>query len=301
MADVLLYLVRMADKCGVNLSDAVLKKLAKNAEKYPANLARGNAAKYTAYAGQLDEDNREEEETEESELGKKSYWDEVYSSELQAFLANGCEGEDWFSSHTGRGKLAGFVAETINRIWPDQGERQLEVLDIGCGNAMFLMELAKDKSFTGLLGVDYAQSACDVASAMKARLAETLDGEERNNILKVCFKCMDMFSLKRSDFPDGFSLIHDKGTLDAIYLSRGRQMPPLRDYIAKVKELLKRPGVYIITSCNLTRDELSDLFKPDFEVCNELPHPSIEFGGSSGSAIVTLAFQEMKEEPTKVD
>jgi NTP pyrophosphatase (non-canonical NTP hydrolase) len=37
MADVLIYLVRMADRCGVELADAVSRKLVINAHKYPAD------------------------------------------------------------------------------------------------------------------------------------------------------------------------------------------------------------------------------------------------------------------------
>ena len=47
MADVLLYLVRLADKLDVDLIDASLGKLEINAEKYPAKLARGSSKKYT--------------------------------------------------------------------------------------------------------------------------------------------------------------------------------------------------------------------------------------------------------------
>lgn len=36
MADVMIYLVRMADRCGVNLADAVERKLVITAHKYPA-------------------------------------------------------------------------------------------------------------------------------------------------------------------------------------------------------------------------------------------------------------------------
>ena len=49
MSDVLLYLVRLADKCDVDLAEAVLKKIEKNATKYPAGLVKGSSAKYTAY------------------------------------------------------------------------------------------------------------------------------------------------------------------------------------------------------------------------------------------------------------
>ena len=48
-ADVLLYLVRLADKCGVDLPAAAQRKLMKNAGKYPAHLAKGSSKKYTAY------------------------------------------------------------------------------------------------------------------------------------------------------------------------------------------------------------------------------------------------------------
>ncbi len=46
MADVLLYLVRMADRMDIDLLAAAARKLAINAEKYPVPLARGNARKY---------------------------------------------------------------------------------------------------------------------------------------------------------------------------------------------------------------------------------------------------------------
>ncbi|MCL4184007.1 MAG: nucleotide pyrophosphohydrolase [Burkholderiaceae bacterium] len=47
MADVLLYLVRLADKLGVDLVQAARQKMQANAQKYPAHLAHGNSRKYT--------------------------------------------------------------------------------------------------------------------------------------------------------------------------------------------------------------------------------------------------------------
>ncbi len=47
MADVLLYLVILADKLDVNLVDATRMKLEVNALKYPVESARGNSKKYT--------------------------------------------------------------------------------------------------------------------------------------------------------------------------------------------------------------------------------------------------------------
>jgi len=47
IADVFLYLVRLADKLDVDLIEAARRKLAINAEKYPVARARGSAKKYT--------------------------------------------------------------------------------------------------------------------------------------------------------------------------------------------------------------------------------------------------------------
>lgn len=47
LADVLLYLVRLADRLGIDLARAARDKIALNAAKYPADKARGSARKYT--------------------------------------------------------------------------------------------------------------------------------------------------------------------------------------------------------------------------------------------------------------
>ncbi len=47
LADVLLYLVRLADKLGVDLFEAASDKMKRNARKYPVRKARGTSRKYT--------------------------------------------------------------------------------------------------------------------------------------------------------------------------------------------------------------------------------------------------------------
>ena len=49
LADVLLYLVRLSDKLEVDLLEAALLKLGKNAVKYPAEIVRGSSKKYNKY------------------------------------------------------------------------------------------------------------------------------------------------------------------------------------------------------------------------------------------------------------
>jgi NTP pyrophosphatase (non-canonical NTP hydrolase) len=49
IADVLLYLLRLADKLDIDPIDAARKKLAINAIKYPVDLAKGTSKKYSEF------------------------------------------------------------------------------------------------------------------------------------------------------------------------------------------------------------------------------------------------------------
>ncbi len=49
LADVLFYLVRLATVLEVDLNEAAVSKLRRNAEKYPVDKARGNAHKYSEF------------------------------------------------------------------------------------------------------------------------------------------------------------------------------------------------------------------------------------------------------------
>ena len=46
MADVMLYLIQIADKLDVDLLDAAAAKLAMNGERYPIEKSRGSSTKY---------------------------------------------------------------------------------------------------------------------------------------------------------------------------------------------------------------------------------------------------------------
>ncbi|XP_043190088.1 dCTP pyrophosphatase 1-like isoform X2 [Amphibalanus amphitrite] len=57
LSDVLLYLVRLSNVCGVDLPAAAARQMAHNAAKYPAERVRGDSRKYDQY----DEYTRERE------------------------------------------------------------------------------------------------------------------------------------------------------------------------------------------------------------------------------------------------
>uniref|UniRef100_A0A1E1WXZ0 dCTP pyrophosphatase 1 n=1 Tax=Amblyomma aureolatum TaxID=187763 RepID=A0A1E1WXZ0_9ACAR len=50
LSDVLVYLIRLADRCQVDLPAAVLRKIELNRQKYPASKVYGKSDKYTAYS-----------------------------------------------------------------------------------------------------------------------------------------------------------------------------------------------------------------------------------------------------------
>lgn len=49
VADILVYLVRIADQLDIDLVSAANRKMDSNAAKYPADLVRGSSRKYTEY------------------------------------------------------------------------------------------------------------------------------------------------------------------------------------------------------------------------------------------------------------
>lgn len=49
LSDTLVYLLRIAEVCGVDLIEAANKKIDLNAQKYPVEKCKGSNAKYSAY------------------------------------------------------------------------------------------------------------------------------------------------------------------------------------------------------------------------------------------------------------
>ncbi len=50
IGDVMIYLTELADKLGIDPVEAAKAKVAINGQKYPADLVKGKASKYTEYA-----------------------------------------------------------------------------------------------------------------------------------------------------------------------------------------------------------------------------------------------------------
>lgn len=212
-----------------------------------------------------------------SKLGTKEYWDEAYSAELANFNDNGDVGEVWF----GESSMTRIVK------WIKSNEKITKsstFLDIGCGNGMLLVKLAHH-GYTNLTGVDYSQSAVDLASSIAA--------EEQVNIkYLVC----DILNTESGGLcsDQKFDVCLDKGTYDAISLNPDDATGCQAKYINNVSCVLASDGVFIICSCNWTKSELLAQFSNKFEFLESLPAPSFSFGGQSGNTVTTLVFRAKK-------
>ncbi|XP_015003891.1 EEF1A lysine methyltransferase 2 isoform X2 [Macaca mulatta] len=197
-----------------------------------------------------------------SALGTRKHWDAVYERELQTFREFGDTGEIWFGE------------ESMNRLirWMQKHKIPLDasVLDIGTGNGVFLVELAKF-GFSDITGIDYSPSAIQLSGSV-------IEKEGLSNI-----------KLKLS----GFHICIDKGTFDAISLNPDNAIEKRKQYVKSLSRVLKVKGFFLITSCNWTKEELLNEFSEGFELFEELPTPKFSFGGRSGNSVAALVFQKM--------
>lgn len=103
----------------------------------------------------------------------------------------------------------------------------------------------------------------------------------------------------------GWDVVHDKGTFDAVSLSdeadaRGRRVS--EGYKGRVLRLVRPGGLFLVTSCNWTEAELEGWFGEgsaevgegggSFVRVGRVEYPSFSFGGVKGQTISTLCFQK---------
>ena len=100
----------------------------------------------------------------------------------------------------------------------------------------------------------------------------------------------------------GWDVVHDKGTFDAISLSnetdeQGRRL--CEGYRDRVLRLVRDGGIFLVTSCNWTEDELKSWFQTtptregrQFSEVGSVGYPTFSFGGTKGQTISTLCFQK---------
>lgn len=221
-----------------------------------------------------------------SELGTKEYWEHCYNEELTNFNDCGDEGEIWFGKSLTR-KIINWIERNLNKEVP--------VLDLGCGNGFLLIELGK-KSFCNLTGIDYVPKAIE--------LSKSID-EKENTGSKIHFQVCDILSDCQVDctccLHSKFKVVIDKGTYDAICLQPVESLEFLdqmkEKYLSKILKLSDAKSNFIIASCNWTQDELLNQFlsEPHIKFLEKIETPTFNFGGKIGNRVTCLIFEINKD------
>ncbi|CCH60268.1 hypothetical protein TBLA_0C04720 [Henningerozyma blattae CBS 6284] len=221
-----------------------------------------------------------------SKLGTKQYWDEFYSLERNNFSKNSNDtGECWFNDNDAEERMIEFLEDNLGMYLIS---KKSSMLDLGTGNGHLLFELIENGFDEGkLLGIDYSEES--------VKFAKEISNSKEYSKELIDFKQADIF--QENWLPDKFDIVLDKGTLDAIALS-GIKVGPNKDqnvvniYNKVIEKLLPKDGVFLITSCNFTEDELIEIIEKNSTLkCWEtVPYPVFEFGGVKGTTICTVAF-----------
>lgn len=226
-------------------------------------------------------------ELEPSKLGTKEHWDKVYEEEWENFSENGDEGEIWFGK-----RAMNEMVKWVNQHTPPRPD--ISVLEVGSGNGALLFALVEGRGEAcypphRLLGIDYSEGAVQLAQAVA----------HSRNLTAITFRVCDFLHedppLLADDQNGAWDLILDKGTYDAIALmekgENGRI--PVEGYPMRIAKLLNPGGCFLITSCNFTDFELQSKFiteETGLQYHSRIEHPTISFGGSTGSACSSVAF-----------
>lgn len=220
-----------------------------------------------------------------SKLGTKQYWDEFYNKEINNFKNNPSDsGQNWFEESNAQEKIIDFLVKQCEH---GELDRSASMLDLGCGNGELLLGV-RSEGFEGVLtGIDY--------SAPAVRFADLLNKQEG----------LPEIQLKQADFlvdsswndisSEGWDVVLDKGTLDAIALSCSSYdngLNGVQQYGKVVKSLIRSQGFILITSCNFTESELDNIIIQDgIQKWKTITYPSIRFAGQIGQTVVSVAYK----------
>ncbi|KJP88638.1 hypothetical protein AK88_01718 [Plasmodium fragile] len=239
-----------------------------------------------------------------SELHKLSYWEEVYQGEKENYEEANIQPEEWFEENCD--KIINWVSKHFSE---EEKKEQVAILDIGCGNGLFLYKL-RERGFPNLCGFDFSASAIELAKKLFG--GRGADGDEIGDEKSAADSCMnraenptdvyvqvlDIYNIAQEVGPDSklkkkYKLINDKGTFDIFFMNDKGQ-----EYFTHVSFFFQVETLFCLTSCNACKEELLSIVnhfnqtngKFQLTLFDEIFYETITFGGVKGQIITTLIF-----------
>jgi len=231
----------------------------------------------------IDISSSSEEENFESDLGNKDHWDTTYDEEISQFLNNRDEiGYVWYGKQVQN--------KTVQYIKNNFTNKDIKILDIGCGNGALLFELI-NIGFSNLKGMDYSEKSIELACNIKNY--KISQGEKLCEKIEFYTEDINEPLIENKEYL--YDLILDKGTFDAYMLNKDNSY---LNYSKYIKTKMNDKSILIISSCNHLKKDLLEYFTNSennqnfgFELVEEIPHKSFNFGGSIGQSVTTLVFK----------
>lgn len=232
-----------------------------------------------------------------SELHKLSYWEEVYQGEKENYEEANIQPEEWFEENCD--KIINWMS---NHFSEEEKKEQVAILDVGCGNGLFLHKLHQ-RGFGNLCGFDFSASAIELAKKLFVGCGG--EGEEDSHINRgedptdVYVQVLDIYNIEdeikeNSKLKKKYKLINDKGTFDIFFMNDKAQ-----EYFKHVSFFFQVDTLFCLTSCNACKEELLSIVnhfnetngKFQLTLFDEIRYESITFGGVKGQIITTLIFE----------
>ncbi|CRG99377.1 methyltransferase, putative [Plasmodium relictum] len=211
-----------------------------------------------------------------SELHKLSYWEEIYRNEKKNYEESSIELGEWFEENCD--KIINWIETNFKE------QKNITVLDIGCGNGLFLHKLY-EKGFFNLHGLDFSKTAIEIAQKL-------FNGT--NIHLEVLDICNIEKEIHKSKLNKNYNLLNDKGTFDIFFMNKKEN-----EYFKQVSFFLQINTVFCITSCNACKEEILQIInnfnennsKFKLSLIDEILYETISFSGKTGQIITTLIFR----------
>lgn len=179
-----------------------------------------------------------------------------------------------------------------------------------------------------MLGVDYSAQSVQFArriaeSRSSSSSSSNSDSDSDSREEPITFLEHDILSspsaLLTGAQSNGWDVVLDKGTFDAISLSStidpATGLRINESYKSRITPLVRENGIFLVTSCNWTEEELRVWFEGEVRVEEEeeeekkngsnrggwkfvevgrVAYPSFSFGGVKGQTISSLCFRKVR-------